>query len=237
MTRQTEGVQVGDAGEGCVERVANSGKIYTARKDCQALKTRLLSIVDDSSMYWETFARFVHGQCSKQTFDDTMQACLKTTEAKILHNELIRSVIYNAHFAMLPPPNMTTPKVECPVQVRRDTASASPSTASASFMTYAASDLRHLPSVNQLSKRISIILSSRKMNIEGKALGIIFTHLKRYVMLLLEGSAELLAVRRPDERGEMRISTIQVMHILQTHGGLSSMVSPAVMAKYSNAVS
>ena len=231
----TEGVQVGESAETCEARVANSAKIYTVRKDCQALKDQLLGVVKDPTEYWNTLARFLHGQCSKKAFDETMQGCLTTVEAKLLHNELIRSIIYNAHFTMIPPPNVTPPKPECPPHVRK-VPPAGVQSQNASFMTYTASDMRHLPSLNQLSERIGILLNSRKISIESKAAALVFTNVKRYVMLILEGCVELVAVRKPDERTDVKITTDQVMHVLKMHSDLGSIVSPAVMSKYSNAL-
>lgn len=231
----TEGVQVGESTETCEARVANSSKIYTVRKDCQSLKERLLQIVTEPDEYWNTLARFLHGQCSKKLFDETMQKCLATTEAKLLHNELIRSIIYNAHFTMIPPPNVTPPKPECPPHVRKAAPTGTQSQ-NASFMTYTASDMRHLPSVNQLSERMGILLGPRKIAIESKAAGLVFGHVKRYVMLLLEGCVELSAVKKLDERADVKITTEQVMHVLQMQSDLGSIVSPAVMTKYSNAL-
>ena len=102
-------------------------------------------------------------------------------------------------------------------------------------MTYTAADLRHIPSFTQLQKRIGILLDARKMQLEGKAVKLLFHCLKRYVQMLLEGSVELLSVRRQDEHGALKIMPAHVMHVLQTReltGGLSQ----AIVTKYSNAI-
>jgi len=230
----TKAVQVGEPPDTSVERFANSEKIYTVRKDCMALKTRLLEVVTEPDYYWVTLACFLHGQCSRQTFEEAMQNCLKTAAAKVMHNELIRSIVYNAHFAMLPPPNMPPPKLECAVPAKRATPTVVTGP-SASFMTYTASDLRHLPNMGQLAARVEILLGARRIAADPKALPLVFGHMKRYIMLILESSADLLAVQRVEERTDVRITTAQVLHVLQTRGELASTVSPAMLTKYARA--
>ena len=83
---------------------------------------------------------------------------------------------------------------------------------------------------------MGILLGPRKIAIESKAAGLVFGHVKRYVMLLLEGCVELSAVKKLDERADVKITTEQVMHVLQMQSDLGSIVSPAVMTKYSNAL-
>jgi hypothetical protein len=134
---------------------------------------------------------------------------------------------------MSPPANVTIPRTELPQHIRK-AGLAPPSTPATSFMTYTAADLRHLPSITQLSERLDILLSSRKIRVESKAAAILFGHLKRYIVTLLESSVALLSVRHDGSRREVRITTSQIMHVLRANGGLVSVVSPAVLTKYSN---
>jgi hypothetical protein len=229
---ESESVQVGESEDTLRERVANSTQIYSSRRDCHSLKARLLELVGDGD-YWNTLACFLHGQCSKQTFDETMHHCLRTSETKLLHNELIRSILFNAHFAMTAPRDVELPHIECPAAAKRAPAAA-PAPPARPFITYTASDLRHLPSLNQLSERTRILLDARKVRVESKAMGLIFTHLKKYVLRILENSVALLSVKGGKEQKEMRITTTQILHVMATNGELASTVSPAVFTKYSN---
>jgi hypothetical protein len=229
---ETEGVQVGESADTLRERIANSSQIYSTRKDCQSLKQRILALVEDPG-YWSTLACFLHGQCSKQTFDDAMHGFLKTPEVRILHNELIRSIIYNAHFAMSPPENTIVPRPEIPQHIKKAASSGSVS-ANASFATYTATDLRHLPSISQLSNRIEILLNSRKIRVDSKAAGLIFAQLKRFIVRLLENSTALLSIRSTGERNPVKITTTQIVHVICADADLVAVVSPAILTKYSH---
>jgi hypothetical protein len=228
---ESESVQVGESEETLRKRVANSTRIYATRRDCHSLKSRLLALVGDGD-YWDTLACFLHGQCSKQTFDETMRRCLPTPEAKLLHNELVRSILFNAHFAMSAPPNVDVPHPDCPALAKRSPATA-PGPPARPFATMTASDLRHLPSLNQLAERIGILLDLRKVRVESRATGLIFAHLKKYVMTILENSVALLSVTGGRDRKGMRITTAQILHVMMSNAELASTVSPAIFAKYS----
>jgi hypothetical protein len=65
-------------------------------------------------------------------------------------------------------------------------------------------------------------------------MGLIFTHLKKYILRILENSVALLSVKGGREQKEMRITTAQILHVMATNGELASTVSPAVFTKYSN---
>jgi hypothetical protein len=198
-----------------------------------AIKRKLLEVIGESD-YWNTLASFLHGQCSKQAFDEAMHSFLRTPEAKILHNDLIRSIIYNAHFAMSPPDDLPAPRPERPLHIRRAVA-VTPS--GPSFATYTALDLRHLPSINQLSERITILIESRKIRVDSKATGVLFAQLRRFVTRLLENTVVLLSLRGSGEKKETKIMTAQLIHVLSAHADLASIVSPAILTKYSNFVS
>lgn len=231
MNLVTEGIQVGDSPEASLEKVKNSSGIYSNRKDAHAIREKLFKIVSDTE-YWNTFACFLHGQCSKQSFDDVMQNCLQTREAKLLHNELIRSILYNAHFSMRPPPGVEVPKPVVPAAVKK-AQPPSNNPKNATFMTYTAADLRHLPSINQLSLRIGVLLNSMHLNVESKATGLLFSELKKFIMTLLENSSALLTYRGSSEQGELKITSAQVLHVLTNQQKFASIVSPSVLTKYS----
>ena len=76
------------------------GKVM--RMDTEAIKKQLLEAVANDE-YWDCLCAWMSGRLSRKDFDDAMRRCLVTDKAKYLHNELIRSILYNAHFASLPP--------------------------------------------------------------------------------------------------------------------------------------
>ena len=234
MSFSSEAVQAGESPETALARIHNSSNIYSTRKDCLAIKNKLLEIVNDEE-YWNILACFIHGQCSKDNFDLKMSQFLKTTEAKILHNDLIRSIIFNAHFSMIPPPNVELPKIMPPQHVRKTVEKPGNDIQNtAHYMTYTASDLRHLPSINQLQHRIKILLSGRNLEgTESKATGIIFKELKKFILLLLESSVSLLSFRGSGDPKDMMITTDQVLHVLNNNQKLAGIVSSSVMTKFS----
>lgn len=107
-------IQVGnsspDEQEEPIKEVKN---IYSDRRDCIAIKEKLMKLVNKEE-YTETLIAYLRGACSKQFFDEKMSSILTTPAAKIIHNDLIRSILFNAHFTMTPPPNVKTPIPQAP---------------------------------------------------------------------------------------------------------------------------
>lgn len=226
---KNQNIQVGDSIEASVEKVKNSSGIYSCRKDACAIKTRLMELVKDTE-YWSTFACYLHGQCSKQSFDEVMLKSLATPEAKLLHNELIRSLLYNAHFSMRPPPGIQVPKHKIP-KITTVTQAASVPKTNSKFISYTAADLRHLPSINQLSSRIAVLISNKNITCDSRASGLIFNELKSYIISILESSIKMISTEN-DVNKELRITTKQILHHISTNPNVSSLVSQSIMKKY-----
>jgi hypothetical protein len=201
--------------------------VYSLRRNSNQIKARLLFLVGDSE-YWGVLSAFVHGQCSKQAFDESMQRLLKTPEVQILHNDLIRAILYNAHFAMVPPDGVTMPYPEVPPHVKKN----APPVRSASFATYSAADLRHIPSAAQLVERVAFLFTSRKIRIEAKATTLLHTELRKYVAKVLERCLALLAVKGVGEH-RLAITVDLLMHVIASTRELRLGISPSVSAKYS----
>lgn len=80
--------------------------LYTKRKDVLGVKDKLMRLVKNP-LYWDSLSRFIHGQMKKTEYDKVMEAYLDTNEKRALHNEFIRTILYNAHFSVIPPPVYT----------------------------------------------------------------------------------------------------------------------------------
>jgi hypothetical protein len=154
--QEDEETQVGDFLASQAEPPPLPPDIYNLRRDSNAIKVRLLALVNDPE-YWRVFSTFVYGQCSKEIFDECMERLLRTPEMRILHNELIRAVLYNAHFAMVPPEGVPTPPPPPP------TIKPTPPPRTVTFTTYSAADLRHIPSLAELTRRVSALSDAKKM--------------------------------------------------------------------------
>lgn len=229
--KESEGVQVGDTNQAALERIRRSPNIYTTRKDCQSLKDQIFRLIgpEQSEKYWNTLGLFLHGQCSKQEFDQTMNQCLFVTEAKQLHNDLIRSILFNAHFSMIPPPNVTITKSPALPQVKLPAfSSQSPQN---SFSSYSASDMRHLPSLSQLSCRVGMLLNSKNVKVENNAIKTLYIELKKFILFLLENSSDLIT--RNIETQRATITHAQMMYVLNSNQILSRFISPSLVSKYS----
>jgi hypothetical protein len=156
-----------------------------------------------------------------------MHGYLKTTEAKLLHNELIRAIIHNAHFAMSPPQNVGTLRFD---RVREPAPQRDPPAPRTSITTNTASDLHHLPSLTQLDIRIGILLNPLKLKAESKAMGLIFSEVKQYVCLLLAKSLTLVAHdgKRPRD---VVVTAGQIVHAIEANPDLASVLSPTLYTK------
>ena len=186
----TESVQVNSGAEELQRRTQTSGQIYSTRKDILGIKARLLELVSNRE-YWPTLSKFVNGECSKVKYDEVMSVCLQTNEMRILHNELIRSIIFNAHFSTIPPPGIFPPK-----ETTQETKKPLSPSSNRTFLTYAAGDMGHLHTHHQLSERVALLLQQRHIRMESNALMILLIESRRYVSTILGRSVELASAGR-----------------------------------------
>ncbi|OHT12349.1 hypothetical protein TRFO_17822 [Tritrichomonas foetus] len=208
----------------CLE---NSGKIYTTRKDISKIRSRLHNLVT-SPDYWMTLARFIHGGCPKQKFDEAMAVYLPNNEAKKLHNEFIRAILFNAHFSSVPPPEYISTR---PTE-RDDQRKSFPQNQFKNdikvFNSYSAADLRHLPSLDQLSKRVAILTD---MDVDEAANMALFHELKSFIVSLLTKCVQL-RTRNYNSSRSMTITPAQILHTVNNCSELRSIISPSILAKF-----
>jgi len=228
-----EGIQVGECPEQLKERIKNSSSIYSLRKDVIGLKSKLqIEVASHFDEYWSNLASFIHGQCSKTKFDELMKELLVTNEAKLLHNELIRAIIFNAHFSMIPPPNVEIPRKKPTIRETKPLLPSAPNKTSSFMHTYTAADLHHIPSINQLSSRIGVILNNPSAKSDSKAISIILTELKKYISHILKQSLALSSNEGLID-GRAIVTVDHVMQVLKMNGNLSAIISPSVLSKFS----
>ena len=212
-----------------------NGNIYSKRKDTISIKNKLEDYVDDR--YWSLLSRFLHGMCPKSTYDSEIKDILQNDEAKFLHNELLRSIIFNAHFSRIPPPGVPIPTNNQRHINKRDKSNGSifptDTAKNQSFSTFTASDFGHIQSINQLSQRMRIIASEKVASFDSKSVGVILSSLKSFLNRILKHSYELRA-SSVHAGGPVVVTAQQVLHALRTDPILSGFVSPFLFAKYSN---
>ncbi|OHT16731.1 hypothetical protein TRFO_12991 [Tritrichomonas foetus] len=205
-------VQVGAAIEDSPKRTQKSGPVYAQRRDCAAIKAQLMNHVDEES-YMKVLTAFLQGQISKQTFDNRMKSILKSTTAKIIHNELMRSIIYNAHFSMVPPPNVEVPVPKIPEHVKVTRPGSDNSKfglPNSPFIIQKVADLRYLLSTSQIGARVRSQLRERNMNCEDiNTFEMIQHELRKHIVILLYESCKLAQTVK--ERSD-QISTENSIH-------------------------
>jgi hypothetical protein len=224
MRRESGGVQAGEPPERSLERMAHCAAVYADRRDLAPLKARLLAAVGDPD-YWTTLACFVSGECPKRFFDDAMRVFLRTDDAKRLHNELIRALIFNAHFAARPPDGVAPP---APPAAPPPPPAAPPARPGRPLALGTAADLRHLPSVAQLRDRVAALLAERGLAAGSAAAPALFAALKRYTLRLLECSCALLRAG-----AATAVAPAHVLHAVAGSDALRSVVSPTLLQKFS----
>ena len=209
--------------------------IYSNRKDTISLKNKLDEYVD--SRYWVLLSRFLHGMCPKTTYESEMKDILQSEEAKFLHNELLRSIIFNAHFSRIPPPGVHIPKSNRHHSYIHETTNTQISPTefckNQTFNTFTASDFHHIQSINQLSQRMRIIASDKITSFDSKSVGVILSSLKSFLSRILSASYKLRSIGSPPDEPVV-ITVQQVIHALKKDPVLSDFVSPFLFAKYSN---
>jgi hypothetical protein len=190
------------------------------------LKERLFQLVDPEE-YWTILSLFIYGECPKQRFDEMVALRLTTNEARIFHNELIRSIIFNAHFSTIPPPNATFPGHKLPDYVAAQN-HRPPTTRPVRLVSYNAVDLRHLPSGDQLAKRITLMLAAKNIGVDESAVRFLFAKVKQFLLAVLKQAVQL---RVAGCRGDL-VTEAHIAHVLRANGPLAAAVTPSTLAKF-----
>ena len=183
--------------------------------------------------YWDTLRAFIYTPCSRQAFEEKINRYLPTPEGKKLHNQLISAIIYNAHFSTSPPPNVEIPEYIPPKPVPRPipkNISKNPT----SNITFSAAELRHLPSISQLSQHFDFLLKTNNIQLEipPKIKHKTFTELKKFILKILKDSSSLLTLNGYNQPNP-KITTEQIIYVIHSIPSISSIVSSSVITKYS----
>lgn len=187
--------------------------------------------------YFCILSKFLYGSYSKSSYDSAMQHYLQTNEAKNLHNQFLRTILFNAHFAGSAPPNVQVPP---PKKIIKEETTPTKligmnkkNALSYAFHTYTAADMRHLPSIEQMMKRVDVILKSKKynINVSDEAAKEIILSLRVYLTKMF---SQCLRLRnsRFDLTSRNKLSLELVLFILKNEKINAGLVSPSLMAKY-----
>ncbi|OHT09754.1 hypothetical protein TRFO_21282 [Tritrichomonas foetus] len=213
-------------------KISERSYIYRKRVDILKLKQQLFEIVDENE-YIPLVTTFFHKKLSKEDFDERIYRILVTEEAKNLHNQIIRGIIYNAHYSTIPPPNVTIPKTN-PTPPKPKAPPHIGKMKNLDFHTYMAADLRHLQSIFQMHERIMFILyiKSHKLKVDPNAVQIVQQKLISYILNLLR---ESLKFANPVNTYK-ESPNILPQHIMHIYNSMN-LFSPEIITKYTSMLS
>lgn len=251
---QDSSIQVGIPIKKITQPVKKPGNIYQNRRDCLALKKRLMKYVNQEE-YTKTLVAYFHGVISKTVYDEKMKLILNHPFAKILHNQLMRSILFNAHFSMEQPPNISDlfskstknsneksfnneinplhPQISVQVHNIKPILSL--------FNSLTASDLRKIPSQNQFSLRIENIAFEKKLTaVDPQSVEMIYYELKKYLLLLLHFGVNIQRKKQQTDNShepilsDITINAGEILQIVKTNDYFSSIVSMSLLSRYSS---
>lgn len=217
-------------------RINTKSLIYNSRKDVEAIKNKILNEVNNPE-YWNTLAQFIYGQISKDEYDKKMDYFLFTNELKLLHNEFLRGILFNAHFSSTPPPKVTVPKREH-VHVTKNYMPPMPKPKNLEIKTFTAFDMMHLPSIYQLNERIRFILYVKSIKLKldpdvayqlQKSLFVFISQILQECLSLTNSSFSLSE--------SALIQPQHLVHIFYNGSLLSKILSDEVITKYTSMLS
>lgn len=181
------------------------------RKDVLNIKARLLSLIKNPE-YWIVLSQFLKGECSKQKYDETMNFHLITNEARLLHNDFIRAILFNAHFSPTPPPGIPIPQKKLPDHIILNQNKKHHKITKKMFSSYSSADLGHIPSIEQLSSRVAQLTP---IKVENSAISLLFDELNHFILMVLKMCTDSLP-EFSDNSGII-ISAGQIINVLSTY--------------------
>ncbi|KAK8893221.1 hypothetical protein M9Y10_021637 [Tritrichomonas musculus] len=213
-------------------RINNKSLIYNNRKDVCAIKNKILKEVKNPE-YWATLVAFLHKEVSKEDFDKKMERLLFTNELRLLHNEMIRAILFNAHFSSIPPPGVVISQRKPEIVERA--MPPMPKPGNSDFKTFTVNELTHLPSVIQLHERIRFILymNSAKLKLDKDVANTLQENLFLFIFQILQ---ECLSLANPNFSlsESARIQPRHLIEIYYSGSSLSKILSNEIITKYTS---
>lgn len=205
---------------------------YNRRIDTCEIRERLQKLVP-SPDYWRVFRLFLHGKCDRSEFDKCIEQNLKTNEQRHIHNELIKGIIYNAHYSMISPKGFVLKKQAITKRKEPETDIMPQQRKTQKLKTYTAADLHGLPSIMELQKRLEQKSHELGVAISRETIFIIHAEMKRFVFYLLESSLSTVGKPQSTKR-TLNITTENIKTAINMDTKIASIVSSAVLSRFSN---
>jgi hypothetical protein len=206
--------------------LSSFGSCYHTRRDVLHTRALLESSLSDFPRYLNVLALFLHGLCGRDDFDAMVQTQLVSDQLCALHNEFLRSILHNAHFSMVRPPNVTISKRSLP-----EPPAGVPSgfrVPERPWVLLTAADLRRLPTRREIVERLRRLPPPV---VEEGAAALVCSAVRQFARMVLQ-SACGLQPRGLTARDRPRIHAEQLLFVCR-HGGLDRVISPSVIIKYS----
>lgn len=196
--------------------------IYTQRRDVLSLKARLLNKIQCDD-YWPTLTKFLRGEISKQEYDSLIQKYLYDNESRSLHNEFIRSLIFNARFSTIPPPGMKIPVSSTPraFDVKYDSR----------MQKLLVADIGCMPNLQMMSLRIERKIMEKKIKMDRKVALNIYFYVFDFLLYVLKKSVQLLKVN-DDNNTNPVVKTEQILTIIHSNDKLIDFISNRTFEKF-----
>lgn len=210
--------------------IKNSAQFYSKRINVQLIKEKLFELVPDDE-YWNTFTDFIYGCCSKSRFNEVTNLYLRTNESKLLHNDLLRGIVFNSHYSVISPPGVSVTRKPKIPRVHQKLQCSNILTKKIEPLTIA--ELRFLPTIDQLSERIRYILLnnySGDIKIENSSLHLIYQELTNFIVYVLKKAIEI-SVKDYMKPEDILLSAEKITHVLQNDSNTNEIISPKTYEK------
>ena len=208
-----------------------SPESYLKRIDTNEIRQRLEKLVP-SPEYWRVFRLFIHGKCERAEFDACIEQNLKTNEQKHVHNELIKGIIFNAHYSAISPKGFVMKKQPIPKQKPHIDVAEPAQRKTQKLKTYLAADLHAIPSIVELQKKLEQRSRELGVAVSRETVSVIHAELKRFIFYLLENSLSTVG-KPPTTRRTLNITTENVKAAINMDTKISSIVSSSVLSRFS----
>lgn len=222
MLKCTVGSQTLPCSESGSDQTPPTSSVYS-RRDVLGIRQKINDLIPGKDVYWKVLSLYIHGMCSKEKFDMMIKEQLQSDELRFLHNELLRAILFNAHFSPCPPPNIKLPaRINLPVPETKS----HPVAAKISVnhcKVYTAAFLGRLLSRKELGVRIEQLLNNKMSKVDPRVPDLL-------MHLLLSYITSILRKTRTRIHGQGTTTKITVEQIIRISGGN---LCPLLIAKYS----
>lgn len=229
---ETQSTQTNEQPELSIQQIDNSHQFYSKRYNLEIIRSKLYELVPEDE-YWDTFSQFVFGFCTKKRFDEVTSLYLRTNQSKLLHNCLIRAVLFNSHFSLIPPPSIPITRKK-----KIDHTSTFKSLHRASRyqnLPLQAVNANYVSPKAKLSERVRKILSIASMKdltVDEEAVSLISNQVASLILNILRKTINLY-LKNPIDRTDTTISLDQLIQTVLTQINASEVLSPNLLQKIS----